>query len=375
MSRNEVVRKVQIGGVLCLAVVAAFAVLALFSLARPVAQLALAPVLLVVAWRIRIFSVRMPLAAIGFAGLGVVLAVAFRYSHVALSKGAFLVSTLSDQDLQQETKIYRDKMRRVIRPGGESLVGLYGVRITQETQARDLLDRSPQLGGVVWGSKRWMALSFQEYSPLSLSSFAEGTAAREYLALHTLPDLLVARSMPTVVLSHGDTRASIAFFAGTSKLWREVPQVLAPGHDLPEFDSMALGLGRMRARWASRAHLALPLWLAGTRHLVRALEQPELEFGELRCAVVRLKQAIKQCRGRANPQLEAVARSNYALALLLYADSSPKRARFRKSSFRQFAAAVKATKQRGYGALEASHNLIALGIQNTEERNHARRKR
>jgi hypothetical protein len=158
-------------------------------------------------------------------------------------------------------------------------------------------------------------------------------------------------------------------------LWRDGPQVLLPGHDRPEFDAMATGISRMQARWTSGAHLAFPLWLAGTRHLVRVLEQPELEFAELRCAVVRLKQAIRQCKGRGNSQLEAAARTNYALALLLYADSSPKRARFRKGAIRQFSAAARVGKKRSGGAVTASHNLLALGVKNTKVRSDAGRKR
>jgi hypothetical protein len=373
MSRYEVVRGRNV--MLRLAVLAACAGLSLLVFPRPVAQLMLAPALLLVAWQTRIFSVRIPAFVLALASVGVLLGVAFRYSHVTLSKGAFLLSTVSDQDLQQETKIYRDKMRRVIGAGGDSFVGLYGTRITQEAQARELLDRAPQLGGVVWGSMRWITASLQEYPELSLSSFGAETVADDYLKRYGLPDLLLARSIPSVSLSDADSRASIAFLAGVVKLWRDAPQVLLPGHDRQEFDAVATGLSRMRARWTSGAHLAFPLWLAGTRHLVRVLEQPELEFAELRCAVVQLKQAIRQCKGQGTPQLEAAARSNYALALLLYADSSPKRARFRKGALRQFAAAARASQKGRSGADTASHNLRALGIKNTKVRGDAGRKR
>lgn len=354
---------------------AAFVVLALIAFPRPTAQLIVAPALLFVAWQIRLFSVRIPLAVLAVASVGLIVGVAFRYSHVTLSKGAFLISTLSDQGLQQEAKIYRDKMRRVVGANGDSLIGLHNGRITQAVQARELLDRSPRLGGVVWGTVRWMTASLQTYSPLGFSSFGAESAARDYLARHSISDLLVVRSIPSVSISHADTRASIAFLAGVSRLWRAVPQVVVPGHDQPEFDDLAIGLGRMKARWTSQAHLAFPLWLAGTRHLVRALEQSELDIGELRCAVTQLKQAIKQCRGRKSPQLEAAARSNYALALLLYADSSPKRERFRKAALRHLAVAVRWRKRRVDGALTASHNLKALGAENASMEVHARRKR
>jgi hypothetical protein len=365
----------SIGALLRLTGLVAFMIVALGTLPRPIAQFVLLPVIVGVAWRVRLFSVRIPTVVLGAACIGALVGAVFRFSNVTLSRGAFLVAKLSDQDLQQETKIYRDKMRRVLGADNDALVGLHSKRITTMTEARWLLDRSPQLGGVVWGSMRWMTASLQTYAPLSFSSFGSSSAAQDYLARYALPDLLISRSISSVSLSHGDERASIAFLAGTSKLWRDVPYAVAPGHDRPEFDSMAVGLARMRARWTSHAHLAFPLWLAGTRHLVRALEQPELEFGELRCAIARLKQAIKQCRGRDNPHLEAAARSNYALALLMYADSSPKRERFRKAALRHMRSAARWRKRQVDGALAAAHNIEALGAKTTGVKINAKRKR
>lgn len=348
----------------------------LCGLPKPTAQLVLAPVLLVIAARLRLFSLRIPLAVLIAAGTGIAAGAAFRYSNVALSKGAFLVSTLSsDKDLQQESKIYRDKIRRVLGPGGELLVGLYNGKVVDAEQARAVLDRSPQLGGVIWGTKRWMNVSLQPYPALGFSAFGEKSAAQDYLLRYSLPDLLIVRSVPSVGLSQADQRASVAFLSGAIRLWREVPQVLVPDRDRPEFDSVAVGLGRMRARWTSRAHLGFPLWLAGTRHLVRAIEGVELDVGELRCAVRRLKQAAKMCRGQGSPHLETAVRSNYAVALLVYADTSFKRERFKKIAFRQMAAAARFRKKRVEGGLAASHNRLVLEREYSSVKAYAKRKR
>jgi hypothetical protein len=345
-------------------------------LPRPTAQLLLAPAVLIAAARVRLFSLRIPLAVVVAASVGIASGAAFRFSHVALSNGAFLVSALrSDKDLQQESKIYRDKMRRALGAGGDLLVGLYNGKIVDAAQARVVLDRSPQLGGIVWGSMRWMNVSLQSYPALAFSTFEETSAAHDYLQRHSVPDLLIVRSVPSVGISHADQRASVAFLSGAARLWRDVPHVLVPRRDRAEFDSVAIGLGRMRARWTSRAHLGFPLWLAGTRHLVRAIEGAELDVGELRCAVRRLKQAAKMCRGQGSPHLETAVRSNYALALLMYADTSPKRERFKKVAFRQMAAAARFRKKRVEGGLAASHNRMALEREYSSVKAYAKRKR
>jgi hypothetical protein len=283
-----------------------------------------------------------------------------RYSQVTLSQGAFLVSIVGDQQLQKESKIYRDRMRRVVGSSADAFVGLHRGRIETAEQARRILDDSTELGGIVWGSARWMTASLQRYPALGFSSFAEGSAAQSYLAQAAVPELYIIRSLPSIGVSDGNRQASVAYLARAAALWREMPKVVSPGVDRPEFENLAIDLATMRARWTSYNHLAFALWMAATQHLVRAIEGEQLDVGELQCAQRRFEQALKGFKVGDNPDLETAIRANYAIALLLQADRAQKGRKMWKAATRQLQLASRAQKSRSENATYALLNRLAI---------------
>jgi hypothetical protein len=87
--------------------------------------------------------------------------------------------------------------------------------------------------------------------------------------------------------------------------------------------------------------MALPLWLAGTVHLLRAIESDSLQAGELACALTELREALMQFRTDDNPTLQMSVRNNYAVALAVQAQYSQEHRKLRKKALQQLAAAVK----------------------------------
>jgi hypothetical protein len=283
-----------------------------------------------------------------------------RYSQVTLSQGAFLVSIVGDQQLQKESKIYRDRMRRVVGSSADAFVGLHRGHIETAEQARRILDDSAELGGIVWGSALGVTASLQKYPALGFTAFAKGSVAQRFVEhLETL-DLYIIRTVPSIEISDGNRAASVAYVARVAALWRDVLQAASPGADLPGFENQAIELATMRARWTSYNHLKFALWMAGTRHLVRAIEGQHLDVGELQCAQRRFEQALKGFKVGDNPDLETAIRANYAIALLLQADRAQKGRKMWKAATRQLQLASRAQKSRSDNAMYALLNRLAI---------------
>jgi hypothetical protein len=304
-------------------------------------QLALVPPLLLLLWRTRLFKVPIPKLIPMCIAVGASIGAVVQLSHVGLASGAFLVSTVSDRDLQQEAKIYRDRLRKSIGVKGESLVGVFPSVIRDATSAQRMLERSPSLGGVIWGSPRWMSVTLRQYDPISLGSLPERSVARDLLTARNVPDLTLMRSVPYVGMSHGHERGTVYFLGEIVKIWRSIPAATAIGAASGDFEGGLEALARTQARWTSRSHMALPLWLAGTVHLLRAIESDSLQAGELACALTELREALMQFRTDDNPTLQMSVRNNYAVALAVQAQYSQEHRKLRKKALQQLAAAVK----------------------------------
>jgi len=323
-------------------VVICIVLLALIPIAlKAQCQLALVPIIVSAFWFRQVFGVRIPKVVLIAAVAGTVLGATLQLSQGSLASGAFLVSTVSDKDLRQEAKIYRDRLKRSLRRDAESLIGVYPGVIRDAASARRALEQAPVLGGLIWGSSRWVSVTLRGYEPLELSSFPVGSVARDLLVSRGAFDLQILRSVPSIGMSHGHERGTVHFIGEVVKAWRRIPEVTKIGAASGEFEGELEALARTQARWSSRVHIALPLWLAGTVHLVRAIETESLQQGELLCALSKLREAIMQFRTHDNPALEMAVRNNYALALLTQAQYVTDGRKLEKKAHRQFAAAMR----------------------------------
>ncbi len=331
-------------------------------------QVLLAPLILLLFAKISIASRRIPRTVVLCALCGVILGAVFQFSHITLQRGAFLVATVTEQDLKQESKIYRDRIRRILGASGESLAGLYHGVINNASEARALLQRTPSLGGVLWGAERWMTASLKENAPLSLASFPENSAAQAFLRDSLIPDLLVATSVPSLGMSHGHQAATVYFLGSIIPLWRDFPEVIAPQSTSTDFEGKAYTLARMQARWTSRLHLAFPMWLVGTYHLVQALEKPQVETAELDCATKILREALMQFYSSDNRALEAAVRNNYALALMVQATMSADGAKVWGRAMKQASRAARLKPEWGVVSSVVRHNELVLKSRRSEKR-------
>lgn len=214
-----------------------------------------------------------------------------------------------------------------------------------------------------------MTASLQQRDAIPLSSFPQGSAAQEFITRKGLPDLLIAGSVSSVGVSHGHQKATIGFLGAVIRLWHRAPFVLRPQGRDGDFEGLASNYGHMRALWTSRSHTGFPLWLAGTAHLIRAIEDSSIDSGELRCSILIFKEAMATFKSKDNPSLQAAVRNNFAIAALLRADALLKADEIRKKAHSQLYLASKDRNAGGQGASVAEYNRLALGLVNESVEN------
>jgi hypothetical protein len=121
-------------------------------------------------------------------------------------------------------------------------------------------------------------------------------------------------------ISDGYATSSVFFIAQIAQIWGKIPEIMNVNADSDRYAGLMEALGRMQARWTSRTHLAVPLWLAGTMSLVRGIESSAGSVGDLECAIRNLRVALNLVTARENQVLDMSIRNNLAIALLAQAE-------------------------------------------------------
>ncbi len=282
------------------------------------AQLSLFPLIVFLASRVELVGVVVPRWALAFALTGALASAIFTYTHVDLARGAFVVAPLEDDQADNDTKIRRDRIRRSLGAAGLALVGTHTSTVTSQSEAEKILQNNPTLGGVVWGSMRWMTVSLRAHEPMSMSSLPAESLGRRFLREFRYEDLRIATGIHSFGISDGLDPTTLLFIGRLVPVWRDFPRELSGPHDDGAlFEQNVRSMAALKARWTSFSHRALPMWMTGTYHLVRAISSDELERSELSCAINSFEAARSQLRSSDNPELQVAISNNLAIALLI----------------------------------------------------------
>jgi hypothetical protein len=178
----------------------------------------------------------------------------------------------------------------------------------------------------VWGTERWINVSLRYHHPIQLSSLPSDSAWATLHAAHRLADLKVIVSAPIIGMSDSKQLPTLQFIGGLVSVWGTFPLVLQSHEEDPDFERRLNSLASMKARWTAFSHRALPMWMAGTYQLSRALAESEPQMGSLVCALGSFEAAHNQLRPGDNPELEIAIMNNQAIGYLAKAafGSSPK---------------------------------------------------
>lgn len=308
-------------------------------------------------------GVRVPRAALACAGVAAVLGVALRLTALDISGSSFIVAQLNEDKLQADAKILRDRMRSAAPVKSPVHVGTISRRVTRAEEAQEILKSDPSVWGVAWGTPRWTSVSLRSSPPLSTSSLPEGSYARVALERRGIRPQLIIVSVPMIGLSNAKLPATGQFLGRLAQVWPSYSGALAAASNTDALELELRSLGTLKAAWTSNAHRALPMWMTGTLHLVRAISGPELEEGELRCALRAFEAARAQLLPGNNRQLEVAILNNLAVATLYRSgvDLGGKQARRQaQANFARVAGKGRAKSDAGWeGARVAAANLRA----------------
>lgn len=284
---------------------------------RSYTQLGVFLLLLIPVSRLSFGQIRVPRAVWLVAACAALSGFALRHVALGISDHAFVIGQLEEDSLQADAKILRDRMRASADDRSLLSIGTLSRRIPSREPAEKLIQSDASIDGVVWGSTRWLNVSLRVPASFSLADLPSTSAARSLLAARGIPNLKVVIGVPWVGISLARLPATGEYLGRLADVWEGFPAGLRQNDVEGTLELKLRALAALRAPWTSNAHRALPMWMTGTYHLVRAVSGATLETGELACAARSFAAARAQLRPGDNPELEVALSNNEAIVKLL----------------------------------------------------------
>jgi len=336
---------------------------------RSSVQLAVFPILLLLLSTLSMKGMRLPRLLVGLSAIGVLCGAIVRYSDVGLQDGAYGIARFESDPLENKTRIFRDNVRRFVGPRAAAQVGVIAPRVASEADARRVLSERPQLGGVIWGSERWIQISMRPAPPFSLRQMPETSYARQRLQELGLSDLWLMEGAPSIGLSKGLDMGSFEFIGGLIRA-ASMSSGRARGENLSsELEQLLQRVSSIRAYWSTSDHLAAPKLFLGTYYLAQAIYGPTLEWGDLDCAEGSFRSARIILNRGGNAELMAAVHNNEAVIRILTASQSASPDLLMKEARVRLKQAYLTKKRSHFATLEPGYwdpikaNMKALGME------------
>ena len=295
------------------------------AVVRSNVQLLVLFILIIPLSRILYGDIRIPRVLLLGALLATLTGALLRGAASTISNDTFVIAQLKQDKLQVESKILRDGMRRSVSSLPLLRVGTIGRAISTRADAERVLLDDNHINGVVWGTQRWVNVSLRVAPEISLNALNPASYARDFLTRNRVANLRVIIAIPLVGMSNATSLATSDFIGRLADVWGTFPKALLAAQEQPDVDldldleQKLRAMARLKAAWTSPAHRAVPMWMTGTYHLMRAVSGVELSSGELKCALRSFEAARAQLRPTDNPDLTIAIENNLAIATLLQA--------------------------------------------------------
>ncbi|MEI6517723.1 MAG: hypothetical protein WCN89_03425 [bacterium] len=293
------------------------------AVVRSNVQLLVLFILIIPLSRILYGDIRIPRVLLLGALLATLTGALLRDAASTVSNDTFVIAQLKQEKLQVESKILRDGMRRSVSSMPLLRVGTIDRAISTRLDAEMVLLDDNDINGVVWGTQRWVNVSLRVAPEISLNALNPASYARDFLTRNRVANLRVIIAIPLVGMSNATSPATSDFIGRLADVWGTFPKALLAAQEQPDVDvdleQKLRAMARLKAAWTSPAHRAVPMWMTGTYHLMRAVSGVELSRGELKCALRSFEAARAQLRPTDNPDLTIAIENNLAIATLLQA--------------------------------------------------------
>lgn len=303
-------------------------------------QLYLVPALLILCSSVSFAGVKLPRIIVGIAAIGILGGAVVRYADFGLRPGAIEIAPFSDDALQSNTRIFRDKVRKLWGKQSSALFGVGSVTISSESAAQRLLRERPNVGGIVWGGERRLHVSVRPSAPISLRGLPEDSVAVRYLDEWHVSDLSVITELPRFGLSEVMNLPTFEFTARVLRAVMQLPAALGADEGAESFEHDLRIAATIKAAWTSIEHLAVPKLILGNHYLLRAISGPELQWGDLKCAESSFASARAFLQNRRDSAFMSILLNNEAILRAFKAEYSVEVPKLREQVQNNLATAV-----------------------------------
>lgn len=212
-------------------------------------------------------------------------------------------------------RLFPDALLKIAQIGNHSAAGLEVIRLrsgpAKLDEALSYFNDNPRLTLLIWGSPRWLNVTFNPGAALltnegAFNSWVEGL---NFEFIH---------SVPVIGFSFNPLSETANFLSALAVAFGKQGRAAAPEKiDILRFAA------QHEALWSSYAHRAFAWWLLGNLEVQSAAESKFLEPGELLCAIESYTRARAMLRYGDNPELLAAVLNNRAFAKAMLAQVRP----------------------------------------------------
>ncbi len=270
------------------------------------------PLFFVALWRVAIVGVRVPRGVVILAAGCAIGASGFSFAWRGDRHGDFLIARLREDAYEAKSKVFRDRINSEIPRGSPVRAVRYYREIESDTEAREMLRRNASVPVVVWGSDRWISVSFSEKS----GTLRLGDVAPQF---ELAPDLTIVTRISRFDLSRQPDQPSAAFIA--KLLAGLIPERLVNGHALPPLGTEAeltlRDAGQILGRWVGYSHRGVAFFALGNGYLLDAIAGEEVDIALLRCALGMFEHGQRLFRMGENRELALALANNEGVARMI----------------------------------------------------------
>jgi len=283
----------------------------------PYAQSLFFPAILFAFLILRIGMWRVPRLLIAVALVGWIVGITITYGPPAEEKGSFAVARFADDQLEADSRIFREQISNFLRNSGVRVVRSYARPDTlgeAGAAVRHYEDKRP----LIWGNKSWLNISF----PTGLKTPGSMLPSEKIRHISALEPVTYVSG---VGLSLKPETGTAEFLALLFKGLLLGEQKNLTSELLEERISYLTEAGELGHPWTTYMHRAYPLWQIGNYHLRLALEGSKIQKSELECAIFAYTRGASFIHGQGNLELWAALLNNEAIAMRILATQLGKR--------------------------------------------------
>lgn len=273
-------------------------------------QILLLPVVFLLIASLSIDGVRIPRAVLLCSVIFVLLCFLRIHWASTVRGNEYLVARLQDDKYDAQTHVLTTRLNEILLPISGVEAGTLYKEFKRKDEVRDYLESHKETRAIIWGSKKWLNISFQKDADFVLSPANSSSFFLRFYGLKLLS------SVPHQGISYepfegvrqflGHTLPSYVSLVDHSRDAKSTKAIFRHRHLM-----YAAGIVDF---WRSLGHRALPNCLSANYLFVEALQLPEYDGELFKMLRKRYARAASYVKFRENPELYGAIYNNLGVA-------------------------------------------------------------